>query len=74
MFCAMFIPDKLKLNKFKLVHIPSNKEYFGRVGLQSAGTSAQYTGDDFACPVQSKIDEIAEADAEFSRYLKRDDS
>lgn len=70
----MFIPEKLKLNKFKDVKIPSNKDFFARVGLGSVGTAGSYTGDELATPVQSKIDQIAEADAEFSRYLKRDDT
>lgn len=70
----MFIPEKLKLNKFKDVKIPSNKDFFARVGLGSVGTPGSYTGDELATPVKSKIDQIVEADAEFSRYLKRDES
>lgn len=65
----MLVPDKLKLNKFKLVKIPSNKDYFGRVGLQSVGTSVNYTGDELASPPQNKIDQILEADREYSKYL-----
>lgn len=66
----MFVPEKLKLNKFKLVKIPSNRDYFGRVGLSSPGTASQYTGDDMALPPQSKIDQILEADKEYSDYLR----
>lgn len=69
----MFVPDKLKLNRFKLVKIPSNKDYFGRVGLQSAGTASQYTGDEPAILPQNKIDQIAQADAEYNQYLKNPD-
>lgn len=65
----MLIPEKLKLNKFKLVKIPSNKDYFGRVGLQSSGLSSQYTGDEFGTPPQSKIDQIIDADREYSKFL-----
>lgn len=59
----MFVPDKLKLNKFVHVRIPSNKEYFGRVGLSSPGTSNQYTGDELAPMGKSKIDTLADMDA-----------
>lgn len=70
----MLIPEKLKLNKFKLVKIPSNKDYFGRVGLQSAGTPSQYTGDEMATPTQSKIDQILEADREYNHFLRDSES
>lgn len=69
----MLIPEKLKLNKFKLVKIPSNKDYFGRVGLQGVGTPSQYSGDDLASPQQSKLDQIIEADREYQQYLKNPD-
>lgn len=65
----MLIPEKLKLNRFKLVKIPSNKDFFGRVGLQSAGNASLYTGDESAVFDQSKIDQIAQADAEYNKYL-----
>lgn len=66
----MFVPDKLKLNKFQHVRIPSNKEYFSRVGLSGLGASNQYTGDEFAPPSQSKIDQILETDREYQKYLR----
>lgn len=59
----MFVPDKLKLNKFVHVRIPSNKEYFARVGLSSTGLSTQYTGDEIADTGKTKIDSIADMDA-----------
>lgn len=65
----MLVPDKLKLNRFKEVKIPTNKDFFARVGLGSVGTAGSYTGDDFAIPNQSKIDQILQADAEYSKYL-----
>lgn len=65
----MLIPEKLKLNKFRLVKIPSNKDYFGRVGLQSAGSPSMYSGDELVFPVQNKVDQIVEADREYSKYL-----
>lgn len=65
----MLVPDKLKLNRFKEVKIPTNKDFFARVGLGSVGTAGSYTGDDFAIPNQSKIDQILQADAEYSKFL-----
>lgn len=65
----MFVPDKLKLNKFQLVRIPSNKDYFGRVGLTGTGPSSSYTGDEIAPMAQSKMDQIAETDAEYGKFL-----
>lgn len=69
----MLIPEKLKLNKFKLVKIPSNADYFGRVGLQSVGTPNLYTGDEIAVMPQNKIDQILEADQEYKQYLRNPD-
>lgn len=65
----MFVPDKLKVNRFKEVKIPTNKDFFARVGLGSVGTAGSYTGDEYAIPNQSKIDQIRQADYEFSKYL-----
>lgn len=59
----MYIKDELKINKFQLVRIPSNKEYFGRVGLSSIGTGDQYTGDEMMPQQVSKIDNLAYMDA-----------
>lgn len=69
----MFVPAKLRNNAFKEVKIPSNKDFFARVGLGSVGTAGSYTGDELAIPNQSKIDQIRQADAEFSKYLKNND-
>lgn len=65
----MYIPEAFKLNKFKDVKIPSNKDYFGRVGLQSVGDPSQYTGDEPATMPQSKMDQIYEADVQFRNEL-----
>lgn len=65
----MFVPDKLKLNKFVHVRIPSNKEYFARVGLSSTGLSNQYTGDELADTGKTKIDSIADMDA-YDRFMQ----
>ena len=65
----MLIPEKLKLNKFKEVRIPTNKELFGRVGIQGLGVAEQYSGDQSAVLNTSKIDAIIEADNEFRDQL-----
>lgn len=69
----MYIPDKMKLNRFKLVRLPSNKDYFGRVGNQSTGSASMYSGDETAIFEQSKIDQIAQADNEYQQYLSNND-
>lgn len=53
----MYVPDELKVNKFVDVQIPSNKDYFARLGKQTLGES-QYTGDDAAVMPSSKIDAV----------------
>lgn len=69
----MYCPEKLKLNKFKLVRIPKGIELFGRIGQIEADPS-RYTGDGEALPFQqSKIDAIAEADAEYNKYLNKEE-
>lgn len=58
----MRIPDKLKVNRFKIVNLPSNKDYFQRFGNRTLPESL-YTGDDVAPTNQRKIDSIADYDA-----------
>lgn len=55
----MFVPDGMKVNKFKDVNIPSNKEYFGRFGFHDVKPDA-YTGDEVAKINVSKVDEVAD--------------
>lgn len=55
----MFVPEKLKLNKFRHVQIPENRDYFSRYGfLQSPSSS--YGGDDDLPPASgmTKIEDI----------------
>lgn len=68
----MFIPDELKLNKFKQVPIPSNEEYFGRANGGRVLPTNLYTGDEEAVMPQNKIDSIIQADAEFRDQLSND--
>lgn len=68
----MFVPEKLKVNRFKDVKIPTNKDFFARVGLGNVGVAGNYTGDEMAIPAQSKIDQIRQADFEYSKYLNQE--
>lgn len=67
----MYIPDELKLNKFKLVPIRAPRDYFGLVQEIEPSSSA-YTGDEPAVMAQNKLDSIAEADAEYRDYLNKE--
>ena len=55
----MYVPESLKVNKFVDVQIPSNKDYFARLGKQAL-PEGQYTGDDPAMMPTSKIDSVTE--------------
>lgn len=69
----MYVPDKLKLNKFRLVRIPSNAEYFRRYG---AGNDSKgvYSGDEMLSTGERKIDSIAGAYEDYQRYAKMKES
>lgn len=56
----MYIPEKLKLNKFRKCAIPSNREYFSRFGF-AVSPSGQYTGAE-RVPVAplNKVDSIVD--------------
>lgn len=53
----MYVPESLKLNRFKDVKIPSNKDYFQRLGRQAL-PEGQYTGEDPAQMPAQKIDQV----------------
>lgn len=65
------IPEKLKVNKFKMVRIPSNKEYFARLGSLEVSDKL-YTGDEPAPMPQNKVDTLALMD-ELDRQRQLDD-
>lgn len=65
----MNIPDKLKLNRFKVVNIPSNKDYFQRFGSRTMPES-MYSGDEVAPVASRKIDQIAAYDA-YDRMMQQ---
>lgn len=57
----MYIPEKLKVNKFADVRIPSNKDYFRRVGTQAL-PEGQYTGDELSPMPMDKISQFTAAE------------
>lgn len=56
----MVVPKSLKLNKFRIVQIPSAREIIGRFGLM---TPHYFTGEDLAPLPQTKTDMMMELDA-----------
>lgn len=67
----MNIPEKLKLNRFKVVNLPSNKDLFARFGNRSVGENL-YTGDEPAAVGSRKIDQIADYDA-YDAMMQREE-
>jgi len=69
----MFIIEKLKLNKFQHVRIPTKKEYFLRVGEVSTNNE-NYTGDEKADFDNNKTEMLdrymKEAKSEYDKYVK----
>lgn len=53
----MYIPEKMKVNKFEDVAIPSNKSFFARLGAVAPET-LKYSGDEPIPEPMSKTDEI----------------
>lgn len=41
----MYVPESLKLNKFRLCNLPSARNLFAKLGIMSVGSDNQYTGD-----------------------------
>lgn len=64
----MFVPDKLKLNKFKEVSIPENRDYFARYGFLRVPENA-YSGEEVVPLSGTKIDDI-EAGLEYDRLMQ----
>lgn len=54
----MYVPEKMRVNKFADVAIPSNKDYFARLGSQVI-PSGQYTGDEPAMMPSDKVSQIS---------------
>lgn len=58
----MFVPESLKLNRFRVVDLPRPRRMFERFGLLKVPVS-QYTGDDLARVPGNKVDVLADMDA-----------
>lgn len=55
----MYTPTKLKLNRFRVVQIPSGKEIFTRFGICNG---SKYSGEDTVPPQMTKTDAAAVVD------------
>lgn len=66
----MKVPEKLKLNKFVHVRIPSNETFFQRFGRQTP-SEGMYSGEDPLPTMRQKLDAIAE---EFDNWRKFQES
>lgn len=53
----MYVNEKLKLNKFRKVQIPENRDYFSRYGFLNSPESS-YSGEESAPGSLTKIEEI----------------
>lgn len=62
----MNIPEKLKLNKFRLVLIPSTRDLFARYGQRLTPPSDYSGDDDQVFYASSKVEQLASASAELS--------
>ena len=54
----MFIPEKLKLNRFKVVRIPKVRDMLAQFGMRVSPDSA-FTGDEITDVVTDKAQECA---------------
>ena len=58
----MYIPEKLKLNKFRDCSIPSNRSYFQNFGF-AVTPSSEYSGDELAPEPMRKVESIEDMQA-----------
>lgn len=63
----MYFPtEEIKLNKFRLVHIPKNRDYMSRLGSVTLPPEA-YSGDQEIHRQQNKVDDLEY----YARYSER---
>lgn len=55
----MFIPEKMKVNKFQDVAIPSNKSFFARLGNVDPDI-LKYSGDEVVPEQLNKVDSLVD--------------
>lgn len=67
----MYVPEKLKLNKFRQVNIPTLKQYFSRYGFLNVPNSS-YSGDN-VLPSGRKTDVLSAID-KMDRYHQYQES
>lgn len=65
----MYVPEKLKLNKFCMVQLPDNRQIFARYGLFN-NPAEQYSGDQSMPMHGNKADILNAADRENSFHLE----
>lgn len=63
----MYCPEKLKLNKFVRVNIPSPAQIFGRFGVREIG-SDKYTGEESFPAYQTKVDAVSQQLQDYNDY------
>lgn len=62
----MYFPkEEMKVNKFKLVVIPKNRDYMSRYG--SVTPTGAFSGDETSHPSQNKVDDFEY----YSRYAEK---
>lgn len=61
----MYVPEKLKLNKFRAVRIPSKAEYMQRFGLVE--TKQEYTGDE-TYHQERKTEQMAQVERDMQEF------
>ncbi len=64
----MVVPQSLKLNRFKIVKIPNNRDIFSRYGKFTPGSQA-YTGDESVNLNLDKIGGLMQADSEINSEI-----
>lgn len=64
------ISDKLKLNRFKFVSIPKNRDYFARFGFAKSPANS-FSGDDLPPSNEDKIDALVRGQNEFYKVYAK---
>lgn len=70
----MIIPEKLKLNKFRLVLMPRNRDYFARYNNSSEIPDSAYGGDENPSIQRSKLDQLNAMRQDFDNFRKEVES
>jgi hypothetical protein len=58
----MIVPKSLKLNRFRQVPIPRNRDYFGNRGSHSIPAKSMYSGDEVIPLANSKVRNLADTE------------